>query len=139
MDCTYDPAYQTEEVDMTACQLAASKGIPFEVHNDVITDDGYILTMHRLPHNDTKRRYPVLLMHGLLQSSDVWLLNERNVSLAWVLWDQVVLYSSVFPAGKILKLIYFANRATMSGWEISGVTSTLVITLSMQNESVKKK
>ena len=89
MDCTYDPADPTEEADMTACQLAASKGIPFEIHNDVITDDGYILTLHRLPRNDTKRRYPVLLMHGLLQSSDVWLLNERNVSLAWILWDQV--------------------------------------------------
>lgn len=90
MDCTYDPANPIEEIDMTACQLAVSKGIPFEVHNDVITNDGYILTMHRLPRNDTNRRYPVFLMHGLLQSSDVWLLNERNVSLAWILWDQVM-------------------------------------------------
>ena len=88
-DCTYDPDNQIKEADMTACQLASSKGIPFEVHDDVITEDDYVITMHRLPRNDSKRRYPVLLMHGLLQSSDVWLLNNRRESLAWLLWDEV--------------------------------------------------
>ena len=90
LNCWYDPKWWlNDESNMNPCQLAVSKGIPFEVHDDVITDDGYIITMHRLPRNDSTKRYPVLLMHGLLQSSDVWLLNERNVSLAWILWDQV--------------------------------------------------
>ena len=88
-DCTYNPDYPIGEAHMTACQLASSKGIPFEVHDDVTTEDNYVITMHRLPRNDSNRRYPVLLMHGLLQSSDVWLLNERNKSLAWILWDKV--------------------------------------------------
>ena len=87
LDCTFHGP--TKRADMNACQLASSEDIPFEVHDDVITEDNYIITMHRLPRNDSKRRYPVLLMHGLLQSSDVWLLNERNKSLAWILWDKV--------------------------------------------------
>jgi len=86
LDCEFHGI--TKRADMNACQLASSEDIPFEVHDDVITEDNYIITMHRLPRNDSKRRYPVLLMHGLLQSSDVWLLNNRRESLAWLLWDE---------------------------------------------------
>ena len=92
LNCTaYVPACEGDihESDLSVCQQAVAKGIPFEVHDDVITDDGYVITMHRLPRNDSTKRYPVLLMHGLMHSSDVWLMNERNVSLAWILWDQV--------------------------------------------------
>ena len=101
-DCTLNPDYPIEEAEMTACQLASSKGIPFEVHDDVITEDDYVITMHRLPRNDSKRRYPVLLMHGLLQSSDVWLLNERNKSLAWILWDKVSFLNNLLRCIKLL-------------------------------------
>ncbi|XP_054261605.1 gastric triacylglycerol lipase-like [Macrosteles quadrilineatus] len=76
-------------------------GYPVETHN-IITDDGYILTYHRIPHgkqqpyNNTNGK-PVLLQHGLVQSGadfvlepfslgylladngfDVWLANSRG-------------------------------------------------------------
>ncbi|KAI8433094.1 hypothetical protein MSG28_013948 [Choristoneura fumiferana] len=50
--------------------LAAENGFRAEKH-DVVTEDGYVLTMHRiLPGENCARKKPVLLMHGLLQSSE---------------------------------------------------------------------
>ena len=76
LDRKLDPNNSTLEADMTPASLP--RPIPFEVHDDVTTENDYVITTHRLPRNDSKRRYPVLLMHGLLQSFDVWQLNERN-------------------------------------------------------------
>ena len=144
LDCNLDNS--TLEADMTACQLASSKGIPFEVHDDVITEDNYVITMHRLPRNDSKRRYPVLLMHGLLQSSDVWLLNERNKSLAWILWDKVSFLNNLLRCIKLLnkKKYYKVNakleimkRGTMYGWGTLEEIITLAITRSSSNMFVK--
>ena len=48
-------------------------GYPAEAHT-VTTEDGYILTMHRIPHgkneqpDPTKKKYPVFLGHCLLVS-----------------------------------------------------------------------
>jgi pimeloyl-ACP methyl ester carboxylesterase len=49
---------------------------PEETH-EVRTDDGYILTIHRIPHRtaDPERSKPVvLLLHGLLCSSADWVI-----------------------------------------------------------------
>ena len=78
------------EGQMSPCQLTTSKGFPFERHR-VVTDDGYVITMHRLPGNSRKRRrrkIPVLLMHGLMLSSSVWLLDSKKENLAFKLHDQ---------------------------------------------------
>lgn len=51
--------------------LIAKYGYPVEVHN-VVTSDGYILELHRIPHSRDDKpgdRPAVLLMHGLLSSS----------------------------------------------------------------------
>lgn len=43
------------------------------MHN-VITADGYILELHRIGNeNATESRTPILLMHGLLESSNGWI------------------------------------------------------------------
>lgn len=44
----------------------------------VITEDGYILTIFRIP---GKRKIPILLMHGLADTSDTWVI-RGNSSLA---------------------------------------------------------
>ena len=41
-----------------------------EIHH-VITDDGYILEIHRIPKKDGT---PVLLTHGLLDTSATWVI-----------------------------------------------------------------
>lgn len=50
--------------------LAAENGYKAEKH-EVTTEDGYVLTMHRiLPGESCAKKKPVLLMHGLLQASE---------------------------------------------------------------------
>jgi len=71
------------EENMNAQQLITSKGLPCEEHFP-ITQDGYILGMQRIP-QPTPNKLPVLLMHGLLSSSDCFLTNLINESLAYIL------------------------------------------------------
>ncbi|KAJ8922567.1 hypothetical protein NQ315_007597 [Exocentrus adspersus] len=67
---------------------------PVECH-EVTTEDGYLLTMHRIPHgrNQTNtttpfvEKPPVLLMHGLFFSSMDWVNTGPNKSLALNLAD----------------------------------------------------
>ena len=74
------------EMHMNASELITSKGLPCEIHH-VQTADGFILGMQRIPH-PSKTRPPVLLMHGLLSSSDCFLTNLVNESLAYILYNE---------------------------------------------------
>ena len=71
---------------MNASQLIQYNGFPCEVHY-VETSDGYILGMQRIP-QPSRDRLPVLLMHGLLSSSDCFLTNLVNESLAYILYNE---------------------------------------------------
>ncbi|KAL6768086.1 LIP1 [Auxenochlorella protothecoides x Auxenochlorella symbiontica] len=73
-------------------ELVKTKGYPLEEHF-VTTSDGYVLGTYRIPHGregaspgPTPRR-PVLLQHGLLDSSATWVLNDPDQSLALILAD----------------------------------------------------
>lgn len=73
--------------------LVLPEGYPLEEHA-VTTNDGYILTVYRLPHGkETEasahhaRRPAVLLQHGLLDSCAAWLFNGPNHSLGFMLAD----------------------------------------------------
>lgn len=69
-------------------ELSYKYGYISEEHN-VITEDGYILTMFRIQGRNCmkRRRPPVILMHGLLQSSDSWLDAGPQAGLAYLLSD----------------------------------------------------
>ncbi|XP_066152036.1 lipase 1-like [Euwallacea fornicatus] len=72
----------------TTVDIIKEHNYPVEIHS-VITDDGYVLTLHRIPHGKTRSTAPegpVLLMHGLLCSSADWVVLEEN-SLAFILAD----------------------------------------------------
>ncbi len=58
----------------TVPRLITEKGFPAESH-DVVTADGYILTMHRIPRPGSP---VVLLQHGLLDASETWVINDAN-------------------------------------------------------------
>uniref|UniRef100_H2XR44 Lipase n=1 Tax=Ciona intestinalis TaxID=7719 RepID=H2XR44_CIOIN len=73
------------EAFMNATQLIESKGFPCETHHP-ITEDGYVLGMQRMP-QPSKTREPVFLLHGLLSSSDCFLTNLVNESLAYILYN----------------------------------------------------
>lgn len=77
-------------MDMSTAELIAHFGYPVEEHM-VVTADGYILSLQRIPHgknvtNTTSFPRPtVLLMHGLMQNSEVWVCWQE--SLAFTLAD----------------------------------------------------
>jgi len=75
---------------LTSPQLIAKYGYPVQTQS-VQTEDGYILTMHRIPYGrgGARRadRPPVLLQHGLLCSSADWVLSGPGEALAYLLAD----------------------------------------------------
>ncbi|CAD7078754.1 unnamed protein product [Hermetia illucens] len=72
-----------EDATLLAPDLIRKYQYPVEVHN-VTTDDGYILQVFRIPKPDQQ---PVLLMHGLLDTSDTWILMGPQQGLAYLLSD----------------------------------------------------
>lgn len=79
--------------DMT--QIVKTRGYDIETHY-VTTSDGYILTMFRIPNgkngakigDSLRGKPPVLLQHGLLDSSFTWVSNFEEQSLGYILADQ---------------------------------------------------
>ena len=66
--------------------MAPRYGYTLETH-EVITEDGYILTMHRIPRGrernpfNTKERPVVYIQHGIHGSSANWLVSGPNRAL----------------------------------------------------------
>ncbi|CAH0663946.1 unnamed protein product [Spodoptera exigua] len=76
-------------IHMSTPQLIAAHGYPAESHT-VVTDDGYILTIHRIPRsknaaNKVIPRKTVLMHHGLLGSSADWVLAGPQKGLGYIL------------------------------------------------------
>ncbi|XP_072763179.1 lipase 3-like [Anoplolepis gracilipes] len=66
-------------------------GYPAEEHH-VTTEDGYNLKIHRIPSsplsNNQQNKTVVLLIHGILCTSDCWVLFGANKDLAFLLADK---------------------------------------------------
>lgn len=75
-----------EDTYLNFTELTAKYRYPTEEHT-VVTEDGYLLKLFRiLPRcNDTRKRIPVMLMHGLYDSSDAWILSGPQNALAYIL------------------------------------------------------
>ncbi len=53
-----------------------------------MTEDGYVLTLFRIQKKGSSIRTglkPILLLHGLLDSSDTWLINDEDKAPAFML------------------------------------------------------
>jgi lysosomal acid lipase/cholesteryl ester hydrolase len=60
--------------------IITENGFEFEQH-EVTTLDGYILTLHRIPGNGS----PILLQHGIEDSTMEWIINSEDKALAFML------------------------------------------------------
>ncbi|KAK8754079.1 hypothetical protein OTU49_010156 [Cherax quadricarinatus] len=82
------------DIDLDVPGLINKYGYPVEIHT-VTTDDGFILTLHRIPHgrvgtrseNEIQTREPVLMQHGLLASSCSWILASPEKAPAYIMAD----------------------------------------------------
>ncbi|RZB77476.1 Abhydro lipase domain containing protein, partial [Asbolus verrucosus] len=81
---------ETSDVGLNTVQIIENHGYVCETHY-ITTEDGYILTFHRIPHgiNDdgAEKRPAVLLMHGLISSSADYVNMGPDRSLAYLLAD----------------------------------------------------
>jgi pimeloyl-ACP methyl ester carboxylesterase len=63
----------------TFAEVCSAHGYGFEAHN-VTTEDGYILTLYRIPAKKdqpiTPNKPVVFLQHGLIDLADTWIMNE---------------------------------------------------------------
>ncbi|CAH2042724.1 unnamed protein product, partial [Iphiclides podalirius] len=98
---TFHATYQTvnkienENIHLNSSQLLKKHQYKVEEHT-VKTDDGYLLTIFRIAPKNTKKTENehdkkvkvVFLAHGLLGSSDDWLLMGPKMSLAYMLADE---------------------------------------------------
>ncbi|XP_042909900.1 gastric triacylglycerol lipase-like [Parasteatoda tepidariorum] len=78
------------DINRNVTELITSKGYPVENHF-AYTEDGYELSLQRIPYGklnkETGNRKPVLLQHGLMQSSADWVINYPHQSLGFLLAD----------------------------------------------------
>ena len=72
------------DVGLSMVELVTRRGYDIETHY-VVTEDDYILTVFRIP--GKKGSPPVLLQHGLFDSSFTWISNYKDQSFAYLLSD----------------------------------------------------
>lgn len=79
--------------------MIRNEGYPAEIH-EVTTDDGYVLTLHRIPGQPGSPG--VFLQHGLLGSSFDWVLAGKNRSLG----NETVFLQEKFNKNELDKYIF---------------------------------
>lgn len=90
----HDSTDEDPDIHRSFEEMVQAHGYPLEIHY-VTTSDGYVLKNYRIPgpkdsnsQSDVVKRIPVLLGHGLTDSSDGWIVNTEDLAPAYVLANQ---------------------------------------------------
>ncbi|XP_050205020.1 triacylglycerol lipase 2-like [Mercurialis annua] len=78
-----------KHLDGICKSMVVSQGYLCQEHK-VITDDGYVLSMQRLPADSSGSpayKPPVLLQHGIMSDGSTWLFNDPDEALGFILAD----------------------------------------------------
>lgn len=75
-----------EDTYLNFTELALKYNYPYETYT-VFTEDGYILALFRLltKCNSPVRKYPVILMHGVMDTADAWILAGPKLGIGFFL------------------------------------------------------
>lgn len=79
-----------QDADLNFTELTHKYGYPTETHT-VTTDDDYILTIFRIKGkncNGTVKTIPLVVMHGLMDTSDSFIITTPEYALAYLLADK---------------------------------------------------
>jgi len=102
-------------------EIIINRGYHAEMH-PITTDDDYILMLHRIPYPKGRKSgptgSPVLIPHGLAESSADWLFLPSNKSLGklwWILITATLNNNTIFL---YFKHLYWLILVTTFGWEI---------------------
>lgn len=92
-------------------ELVMPEGYPLEEY-EVVTADGYILTVFRIPYgkNSTSTpRRPILLQHGIFATSASWVISEPHKGLGSNIFVNVIPTEILFKKFKNLYWIPTVN------------------------------
>ena len=81
-----DPLNDNPDITKTFAELCSDNGFASEAH-EVTTEDGYILTVFRIPGllgESPSDKPPVFMQHGVFDSAYGWIMNYPDVSPAFV-------------------------------------------------------
>ncbi|XP_055375835.1 uncharacterized protein LOC129608376 [Condylostylus longicornis] len=75
-----------EDAKLVTNELLTKYNYTNEIHK-IITEDGYILEMHRIPSKNKIPGKTILLMHGILDTSATWIIMGPKYGFAYMLSD----------------------------------------------------
>ncbi|XP_051002903.1 tear acid lipase-like protein [Acomys russatus] len=89
--CLFKPKPRNPEANMNVSEIISYWGYAYEEH-EVVTEDGYILPIFRIPHGKNKSnnlvpKPVVYLQHGWALCASSWILNPPSGSLGFLLAD----------------------------------------------------
>jgi len=108
-------------------QLVTTLNYPYEEHK-VTTEDGYILIFHRIQAKNTEIKRglpPIILNHGLLDSSDSWVVNNEEQAPGFIFANKgydvwfVNNRGNKYSLGHTLPSVYDSSKSGSVFWDFS--------------------